>query len=140
MEKIGKEKKDLSVLFICSILVMISVIIYALSVIGITKKNMEQNINIEDWLIKKRAELETFYKYEKNNANIMLTEKELKEKGGVCWHYANWYKEQAKEIPVFAQVVMIRTGIDKHAFAIISDKDEYCIADQLVIQCLKLGN
>ncbi len=77
------------------------------------------------------ANLMTFFNYNYSNYKTHLTFEELKERGGVCWHYTKWYIESAKKLGYKAKEINIKLTDDVgHVFAVINDKYTYCIVDQ----------
>jgi hypothetical protein len=82
-----------------------------------------------------RRELSSFYNYNLSNQNKTLSLDELKAEGGVCWHYAEWYRDNALALGFDAKAVLIKMGDKYHKVAILSDKDTYCIADQMYVVC-----
>lgn len=84
-------------------------------------------------------ELMTFYNYNLSRVGEKLSEAELREQGGVCEHYADWYIEMGKRLGFNTEKVAIK--IDSrvgHAFAVISNSEGYCIMDQNTARCKKL--
>ena len=100
-------------------------------------------------------ELKRFYYYNYSNINKKLSLQELKEQGGVCLHYANWYKEQfislgAKDITgkrllkekeiynYYVETVEFSTNnMTSHMVTIVSNDDGYCLLDMINMNCLK---
>jgi hypothetical protein len=77
-----------------------------------------------------------FYKFNVSNHLRNLNESELKDLGGVCWHYTNWYQAQLKDSPYNLKEVLIDINkTTKHKFLISSNTDGYCILDQFVVKC-----
>ena len=86
-------------------------------------------------------ELGTFYNYNLTNRKKDLTETELKEIGGVCWHYARWYQNKMSGLGFYAKTVSFDLDNESsHMIAIASTVDTYCILDQSNVGCFKVGN
>jgi hypothetical protein len=103
-----------------------------------------------------KKELEKIYKYNLSNTGKELTFEELKEWGGVCSHYAEWYKQELiklggtyleddvkrliqKEDSKF-YITKNQIPITKnigHVYTIISNDKYYCSLDQLNIKCVE---
>lgn len=92
-------------------------------------------------------ELSSWWKYNLSNGDLFYKEKEninwgtIKESGGVCWHAAQWYYEQAKALGLNSKIEIISGKNFSHAFAIIwkEDLSEYCTLDQqMTPKCQKL--
>ena len=86
-----------------------------------------------------REELKTFYKYNLSNIKTNLTLEQLKEFGGVCWHYSQWYFDNIGN-NFYKEQVRITTYENEnvnegHKFTIISNKEGYCTLDMLDVQC-----
>lgn len=88
-------------------------------------------------------EVKTFFYYNESNIGKEITEKELKEQGGVCKHYAEWYIKRAKEQGLFGKpIIFFGTERIGHEVALIwnANLTEYCILDQdKLIGCNLLG-
>ena len=87
-------------------------------------------------------QLKGFYNYNITNWKKPLTNEELKREGGVCWHYSDWYIEQAEKDGFMAKRVDFYGKDSGHSIAIIYDKEmtEYCIVSQTQFpQCSELG-
>lgn len=92
-------------------------------------------------------EVKQFYLYNKSNSKLFWNNGRrnvkdwnmIKEGGGVCWHFAEYYVMRAKQINLSADYVEFRHNGYDHAFAVISNnKDEYCIVDQTtLVGCAK---
>ena len=82
-----------------------------------------------------------FYSYTDTDDKINLTEEELKEKGGDCNNWANYYVKKFKELGFYGNIAIF--DIDKetsHVVAIISNEKGYCVIDQTeIIGCQKLN-
>lgn len=87
-----------------------------------------------------RNELKTFYKYNSSNIGKKLSLEALKEQGGVCEHYSQWYKSQIDSLKGFYGKEVI-VDIDEevaHQLTVISNEEGYCILDQTIINCFPL--
>lgn len=107
-----------------------------------TSSKVMEPINLNTESLKMWNELREFWKYNITNLKTDLTLEELKEQGGVCWHYSNWYVEQAKERGLYGKEVRFFGDDNGHSIAIIYDKNltEYCVMDQVVRPvCFELG-
>ncbi len=105
-------------------------------------KQIMQPLDVEEESFKIWSELKEFYNYNITNLHKKLTEEELKKEGGVCWHYSDWYVEQAEKLGLLAKRVDFYGEDSGHAIAILYDRNltEYCIVDQRQIpSCVKLG-
>lgn len=83
-----------------------------------------------------KEQVEEFYNYNLTNKDKTLTDTQLKEIGGVCKHYAEYYKEKMLDIGFYAKTISF--PLDKnvsHMIAIASVSDSYCVLDQLSIDC-----
>jgi len=88
-----------------------------------------------------KEQLSKFYNYNFSNAGKNLNLEELSKEGGVCSHYANWYKDRANELGFYATETLIHTSSDAdHVYTTISDETGYCILDQLTVKCIPLGS
>jgi len=104
-------------------------------------------------------ELNEFYNYNISNVGKGLNLSELKEQGGVCEHYADWYKdnfinlgaEQNKQIewqpiqktnPKFyiSEIVFSIDNETAHVISIVSNKEGYCLLDMLDVNCWRFEN
>lgn len=83
-------------------------------------------------------EMATWFRYNMSNHKKDLTLDKLKEEGGVCWHYADWYKTQAESLGYITKEVIIDTDNETaHQFTVISNREAYCVLDQLDIYCFQ---
>jgi len=82
-----------------------------------------------------KEELSQFYKYNITNYAKTISEKQLKEQGGACVQFSEWYIKKAKSLNYIAETIDIDMEKSKHEIAIISDNTGYCILDQLNINC-----
>lgn len=87
--------------------------------------------------------LSEFWKYNISNIRKDLSDEELKEEGGVCWQYSDWYVEQAKSRGLMGKKIEFWGSEDiGHAIAIVYDKEisQYCILDQMTTpKCTRMG-
>lgn len=83
-----------------------------------------------------------FYNYNINNRYEYLTDEELKEQGGVCRHYADWYVKQATKDGFNAKRLSFPVDEDGgHSIAVIANSGGYCILDSTtVIGCGDFAN
>ena len=84
------------------------------------------------------SELRSFWKYNISTKNSYLSDDELKESGGVCWHATDWYKKRVELGGYWAEEVTIITGNVSHQFLIASSNNSYCLLDQEIISCYDL--
>ena len=86
-----------------------------------------------------RNELALFYKYNISNLDNDLNLNELKDLGGVCWHYAEYYDNRLKELGFNSKLILvnIKEKLD-HEFTITSNEEGYCVLDQLIVRCVEL--
>ena len=82
-----------------------------------------------------------WYYYNESNMNHKLTEKELVEHGGVCWHYSNWYADKLYDMGYNTeQVTIFINKTASHRFAVASSADgDICVIDQEGYYCWKVG-
>lgn len=86
------------------------------------------------------SELSQWYKYNISNAEKTLSLEELKQQGGVCHHYAEWYYNQANNLGFNAEKVIIQMSSNiSHEMTIISDETGYCVLDQTDTWCWERG-
>jgi len=106
--------------------------------------------NLENYLNCLRNDLDKWYIYNVSNLYLFWNNETgepdkinwdtIKEQGGVCWHFAEWYRINSKEKGFYAKRVFIEMPPSDHSIAIISDNSTYCIADQTFkIKCNKLN-
>ena len=103
-------------------------------------------------------QLETWYNYNISNTGKELTMEELKLNGGVCSHFAEWYKQELiklggtylnDEDKLLIQQNDSNFYITKgkfpvtkdisHVVTIVSDNHYYCVLDQLNIKCTEFA-
>ena len=85
-------------------------------------------------------DVRTWYKYNESNINFSLSSDQLKEEGGVCWHYAKYYSNLAYNLGFHNLTIDI--GPSKrdtwHEFALVYDDDlNYCLIDQTGYKCFQ---
>jgi hypothetical protein len=81
------------------------------------------------------------YNYNIDNLYTRLTDDELKEQGGVCWHYADYYVKMASKDSLYAERVdfTFNKG-ESHAVTIISNEIGYCVlSNNLIVGCSDFG-
>lgn len=88
-------------------------------------------------------DVNTWYYYNiSNTQNVRLSEVELKEQGGVCWQYAEWYEDKLQQFGYYAYTTDLdsHNGWSGHRFTIAynSDNSQYCVIDQISYQCFNL--
>ncbi len=83
-----------------------------------------------------------FYNYTLANIHKRLSESELRENGGVCWHYADYYVKLASFDGFKAKKLIFPTSNNSsHAVTAIANKEGYCIlSNDLILGCGKFGN
>jgi hypothetical protein len=88
-----------------------------------------------------QSELSKWYKYNMTNWKVDLSFEELKEQGGVCRHYADWYYQEIKNLTDFyaKKVIVQVNGSDYHEFTIISNRDAWCSLDQTKAYCFRFA-
>ena len=84
-------------------------------------------------------ETSSFYKYNIDNVGKNLTFDELKEEGGVCSSWSDYYTEIGKNLGYNAKNVLIPVSENiYHEFSVWSNEESYCVIDQTSINCTKL--
>lgn len=89
--------------------------------------------------------LEPWYNYNISNARKDLTLEQLKEQGGVCWHYAKWYQENLESLGFSVKNINFNGTDVGHVFTIVwtpelgDGNGAYCVIDQLAVSCYNLG-
>jgi hypothetical protein len=77
------------------------------------------------------------YNYTREFNKNAITIDELREQGGNCVNYANFYNTFALEHGYLAQNVSVSQGTGRaHRIAIVSDITGYCVADQRRLFCV----
>lgn len=82
-------------------------------------------------------QVKSFFKYNITNINKEMNLSELKELGGVCWHYSQYYYDNINSNKFYKK--MISMDIDEksaHMVTLISDETGYCILDQSNYNCI----
>lgn len=81
-------------------------------------------------------QVKSFYVYNKSNQYVNMTEEKLKNEGGTCWAWADYYAEHAEELGFYTEKPVIKIykntsgKLIYHEFAVISDYSSYCVIDQ----------
>lgn len=97
------------------------------------------NLSLENTAYCLRDNTREFYSYNLTQDIIKLSLEELKENGGDCKNWAEYYIDQASALGFNAMRPSILTGMKKaHTFAIISDDTGYCLIDQMVVDCHRI--
>jgi hypothetical protein len=82
-----------------------------------------------------------FYKYNIDNVSRDLTFNELKEEGGVCSSWSDYYSEIGSQLGFKTKNVIIPTSQSEniyHEFSVWSSKEGYCVLDQTELMCVDL--
>ena len=104
------------------------------------KMNLCSNLTIHEAAKCARDLTEPFYIYNMTNIDTDLNLEQLKEVGGVCWHWANYYCDIGEELGYYTYQPMFRYDEDnKHQICIWSDDTGYVVIDQLVVRHVGLG-
>ena len=123
------------------------------------KQNLSENLSCEGKDIFETSnclknELSEFFNYNISNKGKDLNLSQLKEQGGVCRHYADYYmdnflklgarainlKQYYKEdTPPYyvSEFVFPVTNKTSHVITIVSNEDGWCSLDQLEVKCWK---
>lgn len=79
-----------------------------------------------------------FYKYNEENMGKNLTFDELKEEGGVCSSWSDYYNEIGKGLGYNTENLTIPvSGSIYHRLSIWSNEEGYCVIDQTKVSCFK---
>lgn len=80
-----------------------------------------------------------FYKYNIDNVGKDLDFQTLKEQGGVCSSWSNYYDQIGKRLGYNTEEVIVQAeeGLF-HQFSVWSNKDRYCVLDQTNVFCVDL--
>lgn len=97
-----------------------------------------KNLNLFNTSYCLRDNLREWFNYNISNVGKNLTLDELKQEGGVCQHYAEWYSAQMKSLGFHTQEIIIDTDGTLHEFTIASNYEGYCLADQRTVVCYRL--
>ena len=110
-----------------------------------TPKNMEeiisscQNLNLKDSGKCVIDITDNFYKYNLENVGKNLNFNELKEQGGVCSNWSEYYSELGNKLGFNTRNIIIPLSNDLyHAFSVWSSDNGYCVLDQIKISCIEL--
>ena len=78
-----------------------------------------------------------FYKYNWDNLDKELDFQTLKEQGGVCTSWSDYYNTVGQSLGFYTENIIIQVddGLS-HEFNVWSNKDQYCILDQTEIICI----
>ena len=78
-----------------------------------------------------------FYKYNWDNLDKELDFQTLKEQGGVCTSWSDYYNKIGQSLGFYTENIIIQVddGLS-HEFNVWSNKDQYCILDQTEIICI----
>ena len=78
-----------------------------------------------------------FYKYNWDNLDKELDFQNLKEQGGVCTSWSDYYNKIGQSLGFYTENIIIQVddGLS-HEFNVWSNKDQYCILDQTEIICI----
>ncbi len=77
-----------------------------------------------------------FYKYNEENIGKNLTFDELKEEGGVCSSWSDYYNEIGRSLGYNTSNVTVPiSGFVYHRLSVWSDENGYCILDQTEFSC-----
>lgn len=109
-----------------------------------------ENLSFKETVDCLTLELKEFYYYNISNVDLywnggfpkVTNWEKIKDEGGVCWHYAEWYVIRAKQLGLNGKRIRIDYDPYDHAISMLTnDKDEYCILDQTnLIGCGKIGS
>ena len=84
--------------------------------------------------------LNSFFIYNMSNVGKALTEDQLKEEGGVCSHFARWYRDHLTALGLNAKEVDIDVNkTSGHVIAMVEEEDAYCVLDQTDVWCFPYG-
>lgn len=104
-------------------------------------KNNCNNLSLDMTANCLNNQLKLFFKYNITNLDREMNLSELKELGGVCWHYSQFYYDNIDTTRFFREKIIMDTSNEStHQITIISDKTGYCILDQTNYNCVKLGD
>lgn len=78
-----------------------------------------------------------FYKYNLDNIGKTLDFQTLKEEGGVCSSWSDYYDDLGDEFGFNTKNVLIKTSENYHEFNVWSNEEGYCIMDQTKSFCVK---
>jgi len=97
------------------------------------------NLSLEETSNCLVKELKEFYNYNISNLHLYWNKgfpniknwTKIKQEGGVCWHYSEWYVKRAEELGFRGKRVRVDYEPTDHAIALLTNnKNEYCIIDQ----------
>jgi len=79
-----------------------------------------------------------FYKYNEDNLGKELDFQTLKEEGGVCSSWSDYYGEVGENLGYNTRNVLIHiSGNLYHEFNVWSNEDGYCVLDQTKVTCFE---
>ena len=156
-------------LIVYSLCILI-IILVGIMVIKIINLNERKNPNLSEldiicnktniFSISKclKNELKEFYDYNISQVRKQLNITQLKESGGVCDHYSQFYKDNfiklgAREVeqrtsfkfettmPPFyiSEIIFPIDNETSHVISIVSTSEGYCLLDQLNVECWKFN-
>ena len=80
-----------------------------------------------------------FYKYNIGNVGRELAFSELKEEGGVCSSWSEYYTEIGRDLGYNAENIIIPISENTdHEFSVWSNEEAYYVLDQIEVNCTKL--
>ena len=82
-----------------------------------------------------------FYKYNLSNLGLDLSFYDLKDQGGVCANWSEYYTDLGSKLGFNANNVIIPTDLENnlyHEFSVWSADSGYCVLDQTELTCTSL--
>jgi len=144
----SKEKVDRilnAILAVAVIALLVLIIPFVIAYFEKTPENVEeivascQNRGVEDSSKCVLDITKGFYKYNIDNVSQDLTFDELKEEGGVCSSWSDYYSDIGKSLGFNTKNVVIPVeGNVYHEFSVWSAEDAYCVLDQTEVMCVEL--
>ena len=90
-----------------------------------------EDLNLSKEVYDIYSNIRPIFKYNITNIHKELNESQLIEEGGVCWHWTDWYIREGNKRNITTQKIDIKLNETLgHRFAVMFDKDEYCIVDE----------
>lgn len=85
------------------------------------------------------AYVSEFYKYNETDDNIILTEEDLRNRGGDCRDWAMYYVKFARKLGYYSstKVMPIKNTL-MHEITVVSNEEGYCVIDQRAYHCTML--
>jgi hypothetical protein len=81
-----------------------------------------------------------FYKYNLDNIGREMTFEQLKEEGGVCSSWSDYYSQIGELLGYKSRNITIPLSKEvSHEFSVWSDENGYCILDQTEVSCFDLN-